>query len=226
MKKDIQIMQIFKLSTVALSLLLILSGCDTGPRDRRTRTTYNSPLDSTTTSQGNITNTTNPATTTTTTTATVMATASPTVNEDYLNTPGFSKCTIRRNSTFKYQNSIIGPMSVCASLVDETIIRVKFANAEVNGRTCIFPTFKDQTGQSFYLGSAECFTHDANQIIDLKLYKNRGGYFSQYPINGIMVMKQDLIYQYTDCMNEVDPYVMWSKCTQFKNTQGYLDIPL
>ncbi|MFN8369695.1 MAG: hypothetical protein U0T83_03615 [Bacteriovoracaceae bacterium] len=220
-------MPILKLTFLLLTLFFILSGCDTGPRDRRSRTTYGSPLNTSSSTTGSVTTTSPATTTTTTTTATVQATATAPTNEDYLNTPGFSKCTINRNSSFKYQNNIIGAVSVCGNLTDETIIRVKFGNTEkTTNNTCIFPTFKDQTNQSFYLGTAECFTHDANQIIDLKLYKNRGGYFSQYPINGIMIMKKDLIFQYVDCMNEIDPYVMWDKCTKFKNTQGYLDIAL
>jgi hypothetical protein len=143
------------------------------------------------TTSGSLTNTpapgTTPATGTTTTTTT--------------NTPGFESCDL----THKYQTPDIGWFGICQSTQDETLFKFRPSVTSTSIRTCLIPTYKDANGSSTYIGNPQCTYTTSNQIVQGKLYKDRSG-FSNYPLNGVIVMKEPLLPEYINCMHA---YVNW-----------------
>ncbi len=115
--------------------------------------------------------------------------------------PGFENCDLAD----RYQTPEIGAFGLCQSTLDETILRVRPSLTSTNIRTCLIPAYKDSTGSSTYIGQPQCTYFEANKVIQGKLYKSRSG-FENYPLNGVMVMKEPLMGEYFKCMNA---YVSW-----------------
>jgi hypothetical protein len=155
---------------------------------------------------------------------------------------GFSGCDISP----RYNVFGIGTVGICQSLLDETDILFQVNIGDTSSRTCLIPTYKDQTGSSSYIGQPQCLYTEINKIVQGKLFKNRSG-FTQYPLNGVMIMKEVSMPNYFKCM---DAYVSYSTpacpagartnascdqlarnymnqlCTSFKTNTAYLDIKL
>ena len=129
---------------------------------------------------------------------------------------GFETCDLDP----KHYASVIGYMGICQSTIDETSVAVNSTITDTN-RTCLIPTFKDQSGSSTYLGQPQCFAPQQGVVTMGKLYKTRTG-FGQYPINGLMVMKERSLGAYFTCM---DAYVTFShpQCPYGAKTNAYCD---
>lgn len=105
----------------------------------------------------------------------------------------------------RYHTIDIGFFGLCQSTVDETLFKFKTSLTSTTVRTCLIPTYKEANGSSTYIGQPQCTYTTAGQIVSGKLIKNRPG-FEQYPLNGVIVMKEPLLPQYLGCMNG---YVNW-----------------
>lgn len=157
-------------------------------------------------------------------------------------TPGFETCDL----SGKYYASNTGYFGVCQSTVDETQFMFKPSSTDQSVRTCFIPTYKDQNGSSAYIGQPQCTLTTQNVSVTGRLYKTRSG-FQQYPLNGVMVMKEPSLGAYFTCMDAYASYVsqacpygartspacdqyarnyMAQKCNDFKATQPYVDIRL
>ena len=96
-------------------------------------------------------------------------------------------------------------VSACQSFTQETSFRVKFwlasNSADSGDQTCIVATHTLSNSSSFNLSnSPSCTHHNAGEMMEDNLVKDRQGYTS-YPINGVIMMKQrDLNYYYA-CMD-------------------------
>jgi hypothetical protein len=225
---------------LSLSLLILAASCDNPQRNRLnggyiTGNELGQPDGSTSGTNTGSTNT-NPWQTSTTGTTTSGASGSSTQKP-----PGFENCDI----SAKYFAAVIGYMGICQSTLDETSVAIISTVTDGN-RTCLIPTFKDNTGSSTYLGQPQCFAPQEGVITNGKLYKTRATY-SHLPINGVMVMKQNSLAAYFTCM---DAYVsfthpscpngaktnyqcdqmarslMAAKCNDFKVSNPYIDIRL
>lgn len=115
--------------------------------------------------------------------------------------PGFENCNIGDN----YHNIDVGHFGLCQSTQDETLFKFRTSLGSSSSRICLIPTFKDATGSSTYLGSPQCTYTTANTIVTGKLYKDRSGY-SNYALNGVIVMRETLTPSYFNCMNA---YLNW-----------------
>lgn len=131
--------------------------------------------------------------------------------------PGFENCDI----STKYYASEINYMGLCQSSQDETSIAVKSTIADSN-RTCLIPTFKDNTGSSTYLGQPQCYLPQTTSVMMGKLYKTRSG-FSNYPINGVMVLKEIALNAYFTCMNAYVNFMLMPQCPNGAKTNAYCD---
>lgn len=116
-------------------------------------------------------------------------------------TPGFTTCDL----SDRYQTIDIGFFGLCQSSQDETLFKFKTSLTSTTLRICLIPTYKESNGSSTYIGQPQCTYTTASQVVQGKLYKNRPG-FEQYPLNGVIVMKEPLLPQYINCMNG---YVNW-----------------
>ena len=217
----------------SLSLLVLASSCDSPQRNRMSTTLatgngFSAPNGSNT----------NPWSTGTTTGGT---TTGGTTGSSPTKPAGFENCDISP----KYYAASIGYTGVCQSTLDETSVAINSTVSDTN-RTCLIPTYKDNSGSSTYLGQPQCFLPQQNVVTMGNVYKTRQG-FTQLAINGLMIMKEASLTAYFTCM---DAYVtfktgqcpygaqtnawcadqarqyMTVKCNDFKALNPYLDIRL
>ncbi len=225
------------MKTVVIPLLLatVLTACDAPQRTRSLNTSYGSGIGYTgtegSTTTGSLGGTTSSATSGNTTTGTGSGTTLPS---------DFSAC----NTNATFYSAGVGYTSLCQSSTTEASVRVMFTQTDQQLGTCIIPTYKDTSGSSMYLGQPQCTLHNANQVIYGSIPKTRIG-FTQYPINGAMVMKRSSLSAYFNCMDAYAAYVatycpngvtsacqvaaqnyMTSMCNQFKTQHSYMDIRL
>jgi hypothetical protein len=195
---------------VFIPLLTMLTACD-APQRTRAPSTYitNNPYTGSTTS-GSLTPTT--PTTGTTTGGTTGGTTGTTTGSS----PGFENCDLTANKGYAVD---VGNIGVCQSTQDETVFKFRPTLTSLSVRTCLIPTYRDSSGASTYIGNPQCAYTTANQIIQGKLYKDRTG-FSQYPINGVIVMKEPLLPEYIGCMQG---YINWpsNACPNGVNSSQY-----
>lgn len=176
-----------KKTLIALGFLTILTGCDTPQRTRiQTANTdsIGTPPNNSWTTGG-----TSGGTTTGTTTGGTTGTGT-------VSTPGFENCDL----SDKYHNIDIGHFGICQSTQDETVFKFRTSLGSTGSRICLIPIYKDASGSSTYLGNPQCTYTQSNVIIQGKVYKDRSGY-SQYPVNGVIVMRENLTAEYFKCMH-------------------------
>jgi hypothetical protein len=173
-----------KLSIIVSLSLLALSGCDAPEKVRYDNSLGASNASNTLTDSG-----TTSGSTTGTTTGSNNGNSQPT---------GFQNC----NTNPTYYAASTGQMSVCQSSANELKIRLGFttANSNQNDQTCIIPMHKDGSGNSFYIGSAQCTNHTVGQVIYGDMVKNRAGY-TNYNLNAVMIMKYSSTTAFFQCMN-------------------------
>ena len=124
-------------------------------------------------------------------------------NPPVTTTPGFESCDL----TQKYHTIDIGYFGVCQSTQDEKQVKFNPSLTSQSVRTCLIPTYKESNGSSTYIGQPQCTYTTSNQVISGQLYKDRPG-FSNYPLNGMIVMKEPLLPEYINCMQG---YVNWPR---------------
>jgi len=143
--------------------------------------------------------------------------------------PGFENCNMQAAATYFHPS--IGNVAICQNTQDDRFFQFMFLTTNTQTRTCFIPTTRDGQGNSTYVGYSLCTGHEANKVYtnhpNLPFEKNRSpGNYSQFPINGLMIMKEPIIYNYFDCMNAQDPYVFMQLCNAFKSAGQYIDISL
>lgn len=176
-----------------LSLLALVTGCDSPQRTRTPSTWVNgSTLENPSNQSGSLT----PVTTAGSTSGATAGSGSGVTGS-----PGFEACDLSE----RYHTIDIGFFGLCQSTQDETLFKFKTGLTSTTVRTCLIPTYKEANGSSTYIGQPQCTYTTAGQIVSGKLLKNRPG-FEQYPLNGVIVMKEPLLPQYIGCMNG---YVNW-----------------
>lgn len=196
-----------KQTSLSFALLLLAIACD-GPSRMRTASNYAS-LGSvgTTTTTGTATGGTTTGTTTTGTTTTGGTTAV---------TAGFESC----NTTASYSHSGIGNISICQSSSNELHFRMGFTTTDQSDGTCLVPLYKDGSGNSSYLGSAQCIKHNAGQVSYGFLQKTRAGY-TGYPVNGVMVIKYSGTTPFFQCMQAYDINYQSCRVATCQSAYGY-----
>jgi hypothetical protein len=129
--------------------------------------------------------------------------------------PGFENCDL----SDKYHTIDIGHFGICQSTQDETIFKFRTSLTSNSVKICLIPTYKDGNGASTYIGNPQCTFTTSNQVIQGRLYKDRPG-FSNYALNGVIVLKEPLIPEYINCMHG---YVNWPTniCPQGPNSSQY-----
>lgn len=173
-----------------IPLLVLITGCDAPQRTRIMSTEpYKDPL-------GNNGNNVTPGNLTSGGSSNGITPTTP-------STPGFENCDL----TQKYHTIDIGYFGVCQSSQDETLIKFNPSLTSQSVRTCLIPTYKEANGSSTYIGQPQCTYTTSNQVVSGKLYKDRQG-FSNYPLNGMIVMKEPLLPDYINCMQG---YVNWPR---------------
>ncbi|HXH30239.1 MAG TPA: hypothetical protein VNJ01_05450 [Bacteriovoracaceae bacterium] len=188
-----------------LSVLTLVAGCDAPQRSRglenfRDMNAIGGPTGGNTSGTSGWTDpgTTTGGTTAGTTSGTTSGVTSGTTGGTP--SPGFETCSL----SDKYQTPEIGPFGLCQSTSDETIFRLRFSMTS-DRRTCLIPSYKDAGGSSTFIGQPQCTFTEANKILQGPVAKNRPG-FENYPLNGVIVMKELLLPEYFQCMNG---YLLW-----------------
>ncbi len=237
-----------KTIVTCLLLMTFFTACDAPQRTRSIGNSFGNGLNYSGTEGSQTTGSLGGTTTGSTSGSTTAGTTSGTTSGNTSTLPqDFSAC----NTGTPFYSAGIGYTSLCQSTSNESSIRVMFTSADQELGTCLIPTYKDTTGSSMYLGQPQCTLHTANQVIYGSLPKTRVG-FTQYPINGAMVMKRSSLSAYFSCM---DAYVsfgtaaypvsgcpygaqtspachqaaqnyMNSLCSQFRAQHSYMDIRL
>ncbi len=202
--------------TGLLSILFVMSACDAPQRTRApvNYITGNNLGDNSFSNTGNGTDSGN----TGTNSGSGPGVASGSTSGSSTNgqsSPGFDKCDL----SDKYHTIDIGFFGICQSTLDETIFKFRTSITSSTVKTCLIPTYKDGNGASTYIGNPQCTFTTSNQVIQGRLYKDRPG-FSNYTLNGVIVMKEPLIPEYISCMHG---YVNWpgNACPQGANGSNY-----
>ncbi len=97
-------------------------------------------------------------------------------------------------------HSGLGSVDVCQDSGNEVMFRLGFNTTDQSDGTCVVPMFRDSTGNSLYLGTAQCTKHNQGQVVTGQLQKNRQGY-AGYQINSVMVLKYSGTNAFFQCMN-------------------------
>ncbi len=97
-------------------------------------------------------------------------------------------------------HSGLGSVDVCQDSGNEVLFRLGFNTTDQSDGTCVIPMFRDSTGNSLYLGTAQCTKHNQGQVVTGQLQKNRSGY-AGYQINSVMVVKYSGTNAFFQCMN-------------------------
>ncbi len=180
-----------KMIFLFLPLLILLAGCDAPQRTRAPSTWLNAQnyenKNNTDVPTGNLNGGGNGGVT----------------NPPISTTPGFENCDLSQ----KYHTIDIGYFGVCQSTQDEKQIMFNPSLTSQSVRTCLIPTYKESNGSSTYIGQPQCTYTTSNQVVSGQLYKDRPG-FSNYPLNGMIVMKEPLLPEYINCMQG---YVNWPR---------------
>lgn len=171
-----------------LSFMVLLAGCDT-PTRSRFPTSSSSSLGTPTTGSGF-------------TSSTSGSASGGTTTGGATSDPGFEYCNLTNRSA----TADLGSVGICKSSLDETQIRFVSNMTNTTSRTCLIPTYKDQYGSSTYLGDPQCTYTQSEQVYTGRLYKNRSG-FTNYAINGVMVMREGLLPEYFQCMDAYQQYI-------------------
>jgi len=224
---------------VPILFLSLLTGCDAPQRSRLAGSnvagvnTLGLPSTTTSGSFSGVVGTTTGSTTGSTTGTTNALTSKP----------GFQTCTALNPLKYTLAG---GNLDVCQSVADETQLAVlpTFSDTDPT-KTCLIPTYKDTAGSSTYLGQPQCFSAKINSGVIGALVKNRTG-FTQFPINGVIIMKSASLTAYFTCMDAYATFIaqncpapytnanctaaaqtnMANLCNQFKASNPYLDIRL
>ncbi len=193
-----------------LALLALVTGCDS---PQRTRTPGTWMTGGSTQNPVNQSGSFNPATTAGT--ASGVTSGSTSGSGSGTPSPGFEACDL----SDRFHTIDIGFFGLCQSTQDETLFKFKTSLTSTTVRTCLIPTYKESNGSSTYIGQPQCTYTTAGQVVQGKLLKNRQG-FEQYPLNGVIVMKEPLLPQYIGCMNG---YVNWpqNNCPNGPSSTSY-----
>lgn len=97
-------------------------------------------------------------------------------------------------------HSGLGSVDVCQDSANEVMFRLGFNTTDQSDGTCVVPMFRDSSGNSLYLGNAQCTKHNQGQVVTGQLDKNRQGY-AGYQINSVMVLKYSGTNAFFQCMN-------------------------
>jgi hypothetical protein len=172
------------MKSLVLLPLLILTSCDGPSRMRESASIQGSSLGA-------------PTTPTTSTTGTGTGTTTGTTTGS--STPaGFENCGADKI----FSHAVLGQVKVCQNSGNELYFRVEYSKAVTTqaDATCIVPLYKDSNNNSTWLGAAQCTIHSAGQVSYGYVSKSRSGY-TQYPVNGVMVMKYSATNAFFQCMN-------------------------
>ncbi len=176
---------------ILLSLLVLVAGCDAPQRTRAPSTYVNgSSLNDPNNTSGNFTTSGSSSGSTS-----GSSTGSSTGGTNPSN-PGFENCNVAED---KYHTIDIGYFGICQSTLDETSLKFRTSLSSTSVRTCLIPTYKDNSGSSTWIGQPQCTYTTAGQVVSGKVYKDRNG-FTSYPLNGVIVMKEPLLPEYFNCM--------------------------
>lgn len=214
---------------ITLSFILLATACDNPQRNK---------LASSANTGNGLTNPTGTTTNPWTTSGTTGSSSGGTVSTK---PPGFENCDISP----KYYAAGINYIGICQSTIDETQVAVKPTVTD-SARTCMIPTYKDNSGSSTYLGQPQCFSPQENVVTMGQLHKTRQG-FTTSPLNGVMIMKEVSLTAYFTCMdamitfthpqcpygantnaycNQMARSIMTTKCNNFKVDHAYVDVRL
>lgn len=116
--------------------------------------------------------------------------------------PGFEYCNLTKSNG----TPDLGMVGICKSTLDETMIKFVSSATNTSSRTCFIPTYKDASGSSTYLGQPQCTYTEAEKVVQGQLPKNRSG-FSNYQLNGVMIMRENLVPEYFQCMDSYAMYI-------------------
>lgn len=122
---------------------------------------------------------------------------------------GFENCSLASRGS----SLALGTIGVCQNSSDQTLFKFSSSTSDQSVRTCLIPTYKSADGSSLYLSSQpQCTLTTANQIYSGKLYVDRSG-FQNYPVNGVIVIKESALEGYYGCMNAYATAVQTGACT-------------
>ncbi len=154
---------------------------------------------------------------------------------------GYSDCDITASENIK-TNDNVAKISICRDKYAEVKFIVRFYETDSSDQLCFFPTYHDDTGKSFYIGPPIPAHMKEGQISQGYFQKSRSGNtgypyyrnFSTFPINGIMAMKCDDIYDYYLCMHSlvstnlqdvsIKEYWQEQYCEPFVEAKKYISI--
>jgi hypothetical protein len=189
---------------LSMTILMMLGGCD-APRRTRDPYPYTGENNQTNNYQGHNFN---PGSTGT-------DPSQPYPNNNTQTQSGYESCDLSN----RFYSVDIGHFGICQSTLNESLLKFRSSLGSPTVRTCLIPTYKDSSGASTYIGNPQCLYTTASQVTEGRLFKDRTG-FTNYPLNGVIVMKEPLIPEYINCMNA---YSNWpgKECTMGINTSQY-----
>ena len=184
---------------LSVALMFALTACDAPQRVRTPGTTYDSNLN-TSGNSSNFTSSGSSGSTTGSTTGTTTTTTGSTSGGT--TTSGQSISCIKTVTAY---HAGLGNVDVCQDSANEVYFKMTFSTTDQSDGTCLVPMYKDGSGNSTYLGSAQCTKHNQGDSLYGNLNKNRSGY-SGYQINSVMVLKYSGTNAFFQCMNAYGSY--------------------
>ena len=187
-----------------LSFLFVYISCDA---PLRSRNPYASPID---TSKLGGTPTPTPTPDGTNKAGTDNANKDSETTTETTTTPGFETCQL---GPIHNINSG-GNFGVCQSTLNEKQFKAKFVNSDSSNGTCFVPLHVNSDGSSYYLGPPECVHHTTNKEYTFLLTKQRSEI-----INGLMIIKNNALNPYMQCMTAKMQFMSQYNNCQTNNAQ-------
>lgn len=104
------------------------------------------------------------------------------------------------SSGFTKYDNFLKHYNICQDLSDDTLIRFKLKDADINLKYCFIPTYIGKgSSKSIFIGEPRClFIKEPKVTYEIKFLKNRptpdGGLsYSKFPIKGVIIMKDEVI---------------------------------
>ena len=132
---------------------------------------------------------------------------------------GYGHCLFDTN-VFTKNEEFLNKIDLCQSQTTSREVIIRTNVTSTTRKICVVPTTRDIYNNSFYIGDANCDYLQANTYYKITLNVYNG--YESYPLNGAMVMFQDRLQSYTDCIIDQTQNKQ-SICNTFISQKGYLD---
>ena len=134
--------------------------------------------------------------------------------------PGFSHCQFDGRPYRVHENQL-GTIDLCQDLSKKSSFILRSSLTHNVNKICIYPTSRNEDNWSIFIGAPHCQHLEAERFIALTLIKFPEA--QHHPINGAMVLFENIVASYLNCIATPSGYHKNILCNTFYNKGGFID---